>query len=334
MRDYIVQFNLQIKRRENFMTKNNNTNSTSEVKGDVIRKNIKFDADGRILRGWFFYPNKNDDVSEKFPTIVMAHGYAGLKEMHLDRFAEKFASNGFAVIVFDYSGFGDSDGFPRQEVNPYQQIEEYSHAITYASLLDEVDSAKIGVWGTSYSGGHVIVLAGRDKRVKCVVSQVPTISGSESSLRRVPADKESILFESFEKDRIGRMKGKEPEDKTLVSLNQDDNPVYSSEEAVKWYLEAGERSENWINKVTLRSVEYSRSYNPGLYISKVSPVPLLMLVATEDKVTPTDLALKAYNQALEPKKLVFISGGHFTPYVEEFEVASNEAIEWFKKHLT
>lgn len=300
------------------------------VEGKYIRRNIEFNAEGTILRGWFYLPNTNE---LRFPTIIMAHGFGSLKEMHLDRFAQTFAVNGFASILFDYSNFGDSDGQPRGEINPWRQIEEYKHAITFATTLAEVDTEKIGVWGTSYSGGHVLVVGASDHRVKCVVSQVPTISGSESSLRRVPAEKVETLYEEFRQDRVNRMLGKQPIKRTLVSNNIEDNPVYGTAEALEWYLTSGEKSPNWTNEVTLRSIEYSRTYNPGTFISLVSPKPLLLLVGTDDKVTPTDLALKAYEKALEPKKLVLIQGGHFDPYIKKFDIASKEAIEWFSEHL-
>lgn len=299
-------------------------------KGKYSRRNIEFNAEGTLVRGWLYLPKVE---RKKSPAIIMAHGFGSLKEMHLDQFAEVFASSGFAVVVFDYRSFGDSEGSPRNEVDPYKQIEDYRHAITFATTIDEIDEQRIGVWGTSYSGGHVLVVAATDHRVKCVVSQVPTVSGKQSSLRRVPPERIPALHEAFSEDRINRMNGEEPSIRTLVSYNSEDRPVYGLDEAVKWYSEAGERSPNWTNQVTLRSVEFSRSYNPGAYISYIAPVPLLMIVGKTDYVTPTDLALQAYSSALEPKKLELLEGGHFDPYVKYFSTSSTEATQWFMKHL-
>jgi hypothetical protein len=74
-------------------------------------------------------------------------------------------------------------------------------------------------------------------------------------------------------------------------------------------------------------------YEPGAWIARVSPTPLLMIVALADHITLTDLQLRAYEQALEPKKLVTIGGGHFDPYVRQFAAASNTAVSWFHQHL-
>ena len=89
----------------------------------------------------------------------MAHGFSAVKEMYLDSYAEVFAAAGFNALVFDNRNFGASDGEPRQEIDPWAQIRDYRHAITYATTLPEVDANRIGVWGSSYSGGHVLVVA-------------------------------------------------------------------------------------------------------------------------------------------------------------------------------
>src|SRR6266481_3122041 len=90
---------------------------------------------------------------------------------------EVFVKGGLAVLVYDNRCFGASDGEPRQEIDPILQVRDYQHAISFARTLPEVDKERIGIWGTSYTGGHVLIVAAIDKRVKCVVSQVPVVSG-------------------------------------------------------------------------------------------------------------------------------------------------------------
>jgi fermentation-respiration switch protein FrsA (DUF1100 family) len=75
-------------------------------------------------------------------------------------------------------------------------------------------------------------------------------------------------------------------------------------------------------------------YEPGTWISRVSPTPLLLIVALSDTITVTDLALTAYERALQPKKLVAIPGGHFDPYLSRFKESSAAAPAWFAEHLT
>src|SRR5437016_5208893 len=132
----------------------------------------------------------------------MAHGYAGVKEHGLEPFARAFADAGFAVLVHDHRGFGASDGEPRHDVNPWVQIEDWGRAISYLESRPEVDRERIGLWGTSYAGGHALVLGATDRRLRCVVAQVPTISGYQQGLRRVAPDAMATLEEAFaEEDR-------------------------------------------------------------------------------------------------------------------------------------
>ena len=119
-----------------------------------MRKDIEFKTeDGIKLRGWHYLPEKQ---TGKVPTIVMAHGFSAVKEMYLDRFADAFAAAGLGALVFDNRNFGASDGEPRQEIDPWQQVSDYRDAITFAETLPETDPARIGIWGSSYSGGHVM----------------------------------------------------------------------------------------------------------------------------------------------------------------------------------
>ncbi|MCC7345878.1 MAG: alpha/beta fold hydrolase, partial [Variibacter sp.] len=146
-----------------------------------MKTDVEFDAEGTTLRGWLIRPEAR---REPCPIIVMAHGFSGLKEQYLDRYAERFAAAGLAALIYDNRNFGASDGEPRQEIDPIAQLRDYRHAITFARTLPGVDRERVGIWGTSYSGGHAIVVGAIDRRVKCVAVQVPAISGSASSARR------------------------------------------------------------------------------------------------------------------------------------------------------
>src|ERR687886_2124015 len=161
----------------------------------AMRQDVEFDAEGVTLRGWLYRP---DAATGPVPTIVMAHGFSAVKEMHLDSFAEVFAAAGLGALVFDNRNFGASDGEPRQEIDPWAQVRDYRHAITYAQTRPEVDAARIGIWGSSYSGGHVLVVAALDRRVKAVVSQVPLVSGHDNVRALVRADFLAGFREQFD----------------------------------------------------------------------------------------------------------------------------------------
>ncbi len=169
------------------------------LRQDAMRTDIEFKTqDGVTLRGWHYLP---DGRSGKVPTVVMAHGFSAVKEMYLDKFAEVFAAAGLGALVFDNRNFGASDGEPRQEIDPWEQVRDYRDAITFAETLAETDADRIGIWGSSYSGGHVLVVGAIDRRVKCVAGQVPLISGHNNARRLIRADFWAALHRSFDDDR-------------------------------------------------------------------------------------------------------------------------------------
>lgn len=294
------------------------------------RRDIAFDADGTTLRGWFY---RAAGVAGPAPTIVMAHGFSAVKEQHLQGFAEAFAAAGMNALVYDHRNLGASDGEPRQEMDPWAQVRDYRHAITCATLLPETDRERIGIWGTSYSGGHVLVVAAIDRRVKCVVAQVPHISGAESGRRRVRPDQVPALLARFDADREARFRGEPPGTFTVVAEDPAAPCALPGRDCWEFFDGTRAIAPTWRNEVTLRTLEMAREYEPGIYVPRISPTPLLMVVAPHDRLTPPDLMLEAYERALQPKKLVLLPGGHFDPYVNRLAEASAAARDWFVEHL-
>ena len=295
----------------------------------VERRDVEFQVEGADhLRGWLFLP----EASGPHPAISMAHGYAGVKEHGLERFARAFAEGGFVVLLHDHRTFGASDGTPRQDINPWGQIADWRRAISFLEALPEVDATRLGIWGTSYAGGHVLVLGATDRRIRAVVSQVPTISGYEQGLRRVPPDAIAPLERLFDEDERGQFRGEPPRRQKVVGQDLSVPASYRSADALSFYLQPLPPGA-WTNEVTVRSGRLARMYEPGAWVARVSPTPLLMIVAVADHITLSDLGLRAFGQALEPKKLVTVAGGHFDAYLSGFPTASGAALSWFREHL-
>jgi fermentation-respiration switch protein FrsA (DUF1100 family) len=296
-----------------------------------MRRDIEINAEGVILRGWLYMPgNAPSDV----PGVVMAHGFSAVKEMYLDRYAEVFSAAGIAALVFDNRNFGASDGEPQDEIDPWQQVRDYRHAITWLGRQPHINRERIGVWGSSYSGGHVLVLGAIDRRVKCVVAQVPLISGSRNLARLVRADLAAPMRAQFNADREERFGGGAPAMLPVVTSELNAPAALPTADSWEWFTQtARTRAPSWRNQVTLRTVEMLGEYEPGSYIERISPTPLLMLIAAGDHLTVADEAFAAYNRALEPKRLVILEGGHFDAYVKAFEHSSKAARDWLLKHL-
>jgi fermentation-respiration switch protein FrsA (DUF1100 family) len=285
---------------------------------------------GATLRGWFFLPD--GAAGAPYPAISMCHGFAAVKEHRLEPFAQAFARAGFAVLLHDHRNFGASDGEPRQDIDPWAQIADWRRALSYLETRAEIDPTRIGIWGTSFSGGHALVLGATDTRVRCVVSQVPTISGFEQSRRRVSPDVAPGFLETLADDLRQQYRGQAPRYQSIVNQDPAQPAAYRSPDALAFYMQdLGDA--NWSNTVTLRSTFAARMYEPGIWAARVSPTPLLMIVATDDRLTMTDLELQAYEAALQPKRLVLVPGGHFDPYDNSFSLACSAATGWFGEHL-
>jgi hypothetical protein len=293
---------------------------------------VTFPSQGLECAAWYYVPTDRAP-GRKRPAIVLAHGYSGVKEQYLDNFASKFADAGFVVLVFDYRYFGASEGEPRQQLLWYEQIIDYRNAITWASMQPEVDAARIGLWGTSYSGGHVLQLAAFDRRVKAVVAQVPAVSpwlSHFASLPKAQAEQQSAWFAQA---RAERVKTGKPAYFSVVAP-EGQPAVLPQPEAFAWVTESARGAPRWENRVTVESLEVGMYYDPANFVAAISPTPLLMVIASDDIITPTAVQRQVFERAGEPKKLVVVQGRHFDPYVgpKHAEYVIPE-LAWFEQHL-
>ncbi|MEY2430912.1 MAG: uncharacterized protein QOC92_637 [Acidimicrobiaceae bacterium] len=286
------------------------------------RLDVEFESEGRTLRGWLFLP----DGQGPFPGVAMTSGFAGVKEGFLGHpYHEVLSDAGIATIIYDHANCGDSDGEPRQELDPILQQRGYRDAITFLAGNEHIDADRIGIWGTSYSGGHVLAVAAADRRVRCVVSQAMTISGYRNLRRRHTTAGYAELRRSWAEDRLRRARGDAP---ALVPAFAEDS------DSVRFAMSRPpEHRRNWRNEVTVRTWELYDEYEPAALIERIGPTPLLMIVGAEDTMTPAEDAFAAFDRALEPKKLVTVPGGHYAAYVEYFEQTSTAALDWFVEHL-
>jgi len=288
----------------------------------VRRDDVEFISEGVTLRGWLFVP----DGEGPFPGVVVTAGFAGVREGFLGHpYQDVFAEAGIATLIYDHACCGDSDGEPRQELDPIRQQRGYRDAITFLVNHPDIDAERIGIWGTSYSGGHVLAVAASDRRVKAVVSQAMTISGHRNlQLRHTPAGYRE-LRQAWEADRAARARGDAP---VMV-------PAFGEQsQSVRFAMsQPPEHRKNWRNEITLRSWEHYDSYEPAAFIERISPTPLLMIVGIDDTMTPATDALAAYERALHPKKLVLVPGEHYAVYDDQFATTAGAARDWFQEHL-
>jgi len=301
-----------------------------------LRRDIEFQSNGDTIRGWLFTP---DEGAGPFATIVMAGGWCYVKEIVQPHYAEMFADNGMAALLFDYRNFGDSDGGRRQHIDPHMQLEDYRNAISYAETLDEVDSSRIGVWGLSYSGGHSLVLAATDSRIRCAVSQIPVIEGYlNMRLANGTVNFRRLKKEILEARRKRFVTG---EDVMVPHFTLD-----TGNEISAWPFPEGYEvfrtfqqtvAPNYDFNATLESVDLLMSYDIRPFLHRIVDTPTLVIVAENDDITLWDEAIDAYNAIPTKKKdlVVIDKSDHLALYSNQSLLirCATAATNWFLERL-
>lgn len=264
------------------------------------------------------------------PCVVLAHGFAGIKEARLDAYAERFAEAGYAALVFDYRHHGDSGGEPRLLISIKRQHEDWRAAIAHARGLDGIDADRIALWGTSFAGGHVLVIAAEDPRIAAVISQAPHMDGIPTLNAAGPANVRRMTVAGL-RDLAGGLLGRPPRlmpvvgpPGTLAAMNSPD-----AEPGYRALIPPGHP---WPNRFVPRAVLNLPGYRP-VRKARLVKAPLLVQVMTDDVVTPPKPAGRAAAEAPRGESIEY-SGGHFDVYVgERFERAVADQIDFLQRNL-
>ena len=274
------------------------------------RVEVDFESEGATLRGYLYRAARGDPP---FPLVVMAHGTSATIPMVADRYAEVFAGAGLSALLYDHRNLGMSGGEPRQEINPWVQCRGYRDAITFASSLEAHDPSRIGLWGDSYSGGEVFLVAACDSRVRAVVAQCPVFGASPPEVDPTPELLDAIrgTLESGDvsggpQDRVGPL--------PVVSSDQLGTPsLLQPIQAFRWFIDYGGRPHSgWENRVTRVVPLNTVPYSPYLCAPFVT-VPSLMMVSPADEMAHANprVSRAAFDLLPGDKDWYDIDGGHF-----------------------
>jgi dipeptidyl aminopeptidase/acylaminoacyl peptidase len=282
-------------------------------KSTIISEGSRLGAETFILK---------DNDAKALPTIIMSHGWGGVAA-NLRQNAVDFARAGYFVVVFDYRGWGASEGkvVPtkplkrgkpgepitvevrevREVVDPLDMTTDLQNAVHWVHGEEQCDAKRIGLWGTSYSGGHVVYVAARDPRVKATVSQVP---GMDSRFVLQGPGRRQTLDEATKRSRgaIG-------------------------------YPQPGKVAVGNLRGAPVR--ERLMNYVPAEEADKAPNCAMLFIIAEKEELFDNrDHGVKAYERAKGPKKLVTIPNiSHYGIYQEARAQSVKLAIEWFDAHL-
>ncbi|KGT95041.1 hypothetical protein NG99_05210 [Erwinia typographi] len=270
---------------------------------------------------------RSPDNALSAPTIILCHGFCGIQELLLPPFAEAFTEAGFTTITFDYRGFGASGG-ERGRLVPAMQIEDILSVVHWSQSLPEVDSARIGLWGTSFGGCHVMAAAADNSEIACVVSQLAFADGEQIVTGKMSAEEKSGFIATLNKmaDKQAAT-GKEMFVAITRVLNDEESKTFFDSHKVDFPA--------MDIKIPFLTVRETLNYRPADAAQLVN-CPTLVVVAGRDTVNPPEQAIALFNALGSPEKRLHIEDGakHYDIYSgAHFQRTIAQQIDWFQRWL-
>ena len=293
------------------------------------RQDTSFNSHGTSCAAWLYRP----DGVDRPPIIVMAHGFAAIRALRLDAYATRFAQAGYAALVFDYRGWGDSAGQPRRVLDIKAQHADWRAAIAHARTIDGVDSSRVIAWGSSFGAGHALHLAARDQSFAAVIAQVPHINGPASAFARPPQLVARLILAGAY-DQLGALLGREPYRVDAAGEPGSFAMLTSPDAAPMAKRLAGDRYEELLpeNNVAARIALRVPFYSPGRTTNQIT-APTLIQLAKHDIVTPYNIAMKAAKR-IPNGEIRSYDCGHFDPYLEpHFDTVIADQIDFLNRHV-
>ena len=267
------------------------------------------------------------------PCAVMAPGFGGTRDSSLLGYAEGFAAAGIDVLLFDYRGFGASGGSPRQLVSVRRQRRDYHAAVGAARQLPGVDPERIVVWGVSYAGGHVIVVAARDNRVAATISVTPAMDGIPVLIQLARNGGPAHLVRAAGnglRDAARALTGRAPHLVPMVG-EPGSNAIIAKAGGEEAYTAIAGPS--WRNELCARTALEAGLNRPIRFASRVS-CPLLVQVGTSDSICPPQAGRRAVPKAGARAELREYPVDHVDVYVGAWqERALADQLDFLRRYL-
>ncbi|MCE7984367.1 MAG: alpha/beta fold hydrolase [Caldilinea sp. CFX5] len=301
----------------------------SHAPSPFARTRVAFVAGGVNCAGYLYRPAV---AGGSTPCVVMANGFSNTMDWILPAYAERFAAAGFAVLLFDYRHFGESEGKPRQLVSVKRQREDIGAAIRFARAQADLDPNRIALWGTSLGGGHVIAVAAADPRIAAVIAQAPGIDMVSKEARatiKVPPVVIRKLLTAAVRDAIQGLFGLPPY-YAKVFGEPGEAAVFTAPELKPRFAALMQGSATWRNQFTPRFYLALPRYQPGTAERLV--MPLLVCVADQEVYANPAFQVKIGQQA--PRGEVrHYPGEHFDLYHGLFAQVIADEIDFLQRHL-
>ncbi|MBM7520366.1 alpha/beta hydrolase [Nocardioides nitrophenolicus] len=268
------------------------------------------------------------------PAVVMGHGFGAVRALRLYAYAEQFAAAGYLAVVFDYRGFGESDGTPRQLLDIGMQHQDWRAALAFARGLPEADSRRIVAWGTSFGGGHVISLAGQGESLAAIIAQVPHVSGP-AAVRATGVRASLRVLPLGLRDQLRALRGRAPVYLECAAAPGQAGAMTTPDALPgmdRLMAESGITRDSYPTHVAARIALKIGLYSPKRRAAAVT-CPALVQIADSDTVTPRRVA-EATAARMAHATVKVYSCGHFDPYVEPlFGQVVADQIAFLREHV-
>ena len=255
------------------------------MSSSASRLDVTFTSGGTTCAAWLYLPAG----VESPPVVILGHGLGGTREMRLDAYAERFAQAGIAAFVFDYRHFGASGGEPRQLLSIKRQLADWDAAIAHVKGRADVDVRRIGVWGSSFGGGHSITVASRHPELVAAVSQCPFTDGLAAA-RALGPIATLRLGPLVVRDAVARLRGKPPVTIPLYAP-PGSLALMTAPDAKPGYEALIPEDSAFRNEAAARVVATIPNYRPGKAAKRIQ-IPILICVSSTDTVTPPEETIR------------------------------------------
>jgi dienelactone hydrolase len=288
------------------------------------REDITFNSGGERCAAYLYRP---EHPTRAVPCVVMGHGFSATRDDAMPGYAERFVAEGLAALVFDYRHFGASTGEPRQLLSISKQLDDWRAAIAFARTLDGVDPERIALWGSSFSGGHVMQIASEDHRLAAVVSQCPFTTGPDI-IRVTPKGNLVKATAAGIADLAGSLLGRPP--RTIPAVGAPGTfAVMTAPEAEPGFRAIVPAGSRWRNEVAARVMLTIGTYRPAAKAAKIQ-APILVCPCLRDDTVPPGPAEAAGHRAPRGEVKAY-DVGHFTIY--DLDEAKEDQAAFLARHL-
>ncbi len=290
------------------------------------RLDMSFSSGKDLCEAWLYLP----DTQAPHPCVVIAHGIGAIRQVRLSAYAEKFTKAGYAVLTFDYRHWGASSGSPRYLCSIARQHDDIEAAIDYAAARPEVDRKRIFLFGTSFGGGHALVIGARRPDLAGVMSQCTVTDCLAVALRTPPKQVLGWVGAGIV-DQLRGIFGASPKYIKLAG-EPGQVAVMTKLGAEERYLAMIDGPSAWSNQVAARLMLWLPFYRPIRYAHAIQS-PLLMVVCDRDEICPSKFATKAAGLASRGQAVHFDSS-HFEIYFGSLFESATEAMLGFMAAAT